>query len=633
MEPGANPPDDPELVLRCVAWLLNPAAEILVSHCENDTPSRKPTRVVAEALSSAQREMLLDLAFWEEGLEKYATAMHLMVALVDEQGGLLGRCLNVQPTWSLFARQGAVDPHKCPFHLNEELNCDCVAEALNGDTIIRRRNSIGLVHFAVPLSLAGQPLGALLAGQVFDHFPEQLQLDQAAKRYGMSPERVGQVARREHPVSRATLGVYVELLEILGRSILQTRYDAIKEADRLKELTRLQEELRQAQKMETLGRLAGGIAHDFNNLMTPILGYCHLLLTDLAPEHPVSSSLRVIERCAERAAGVTGQLLAFSQKQILVPKVLDLNMVVEMERTFAQLLGEDIEWIFDLDPNLGRVKVDPGQVWQVLLNLAINARDAMPTGGRLTIATRNVDWNETLARNHPASPPGPYVRLSVSDTGLGMDEQLQSHLFEPFFTTKEQGKGTGLGLASTHGIIVQSGGHIEVRSAPGQGSVFSIFLPRVSEAPAPNDEISLPVDSRPATATILLVEDEESIRRLASLVLLREGYTVLEAAHGGEAAQLGDSHHGSIDLLLTDVVMPQMGGKDLAEYLRRNRPNLKVVYMSGHSEVTILDQEKLGNGIAFLRKPFTPDTLCREIRATLTAEAHGADGAAESSEP
>jgi signal transduction histidine kinase len=461
-------------------------------------------------LSAELRNQLLDPAAWKAGLETYAAAMRLAVALTGSAGNIIGPCINPQPTWSLFHRKESVSAGTCPFSLAALPPCTCVADALKQGTVIVARDRTGLVHFAVPLRLGEHRLGALIAGQVFDRYPEQLPLEQAAKRCGLSPDKVAQMARREHPLSRETLRVYGDLLAAFGNAFLQTRYHTLQEAQRLAEMTKLHEQLFQARKMETIGRLAGGVAHDFNNLMTPILGHCDILLGKLAPDDPMCESVRVIRTCGERAAIVTRQLLAFGRKQILTPRVLSLNaVVIEMDPMFAGLLGENMEQARDLDPSLGRVKADRGQIEQVLLNLVVNARDAMSRGGRLTIASRNVELSEADTKENSEIRPGPYAMLSVSDTGCGMDEQTQAHLFEPFFTTKEVGKGTGLGLASIYGIVSQSGGHVKVRSESGSGSTFSIYLPRVEAMAPPSEErASLPV-ARGGPEMVLLVEDEK----------------------------------------------------------------------------------------------------------------------------
>ena len=380
----------------------------------------------------------------------------------------------------------------------------------------------------------------------------------------------------------------------------------------------LEDQLRQAQKMEAVGRLAGGIAHDFNNILTAILGTCSLMQRDLPPGSRTREDVDEIQRSATRAAGLTRQLLAYSRRQVLQPEVLDLNVVVsEMDRMLRRLIGEDIELVTILGPHLGRVMADPGQIEQVVLNLAVNARDAMPQGGRLTIRTANSDGPAV------GGAPTPRVLLSITDTGIGMDDRIRSHLFEPFFTTKEVGKGTGLGLATVYGIVRQSGGSILVESAPGRGSTFTVYLPRVDEgsftrAPAAASAPPAPGDTprRSAAAHILLAEDETRVRLLTQRVLESRGYRVLSATDGQMALQLASDPELRLDLLVTDVVMPGMSGPDLARRLRQTRPGLPVVYMSGYADQG-LAHEAAATGGAFLSKPFETETLERMVQLAL----------------
>jgi PAS domain S-box-containing protein len=389
----------------------------------------------------------------------------------------------------------------------------------------------------------------------------------------------------------------------------------------LEELTQTQAQLVQTQKMEAVGRLAGGVAHDFNNILTAITGYAELLLLTLGDLDPRHKDIEEIKKASGRASGLTRQLLAFSRKQVLQPRVLNLNAVVaNMEKMLRRLIREDIELATVLDPALGRVKADPGQIEQVIMNLAVNARDAMPQGGKLTIETMNVYLDEDYARQHVDVQPGPYVMLAVSDTGVGMDEETLSHLFEPFFTTKEKGAGTGLGLATVYGIVKQSGGHIWVYSEPEPGTTFKIYLPRVEEAVELLQPGAALAKLPQGTETVLLVEDADMVRELARRVLLQNGYTVLVARHGGEALQVCEQNEGPLHLLVTDVVMPGgMSGRDLAENLAPLHPGMKVLYISGYTDNAIARHGVLEPGIAFLQKPFTPDSLVRKVREVLDA--------------
>ena len=379
----------------------------------------------------------------------------------------------------------------------------------------------------------------------------------------------------------------------------------------------LEEQLRQAQKMEAIGRLAGGVAHDFNNLLMVIAGYGDRLRR-LGSRHPLYKAAAEIQAAIDRAAGLTHQLLAFGRRQTLQPRVLDLNDVVtEIGIMLRCLLSENIRLVTDLDPTLGRVSADPTQLEQVLLNLAINARDAMPRGGVLTIETANIDRQEASTQEVIATPPRCYVMLTVGDTGSGMDADTQAHIFEPFFTTKNPGIGTGLGLATVYGIITQSGGAIEVHSAPGQGSTFRIYLPQVETPVETEVQVGSTMTLPAGSGTILVVEDEVQIRELLQEILQAEGYTVLTAADGAEGVHLCTAYNGPIDLLLTDVVMPGLSGPEMAQRIRPMHPAVKVMYMSGYASDAMGDHGVLAPDTAFLQKPFTPDILIGKVRETL----------------
>jgi two-component system, cell cycle sensor histidine kinase and response regulator CckA len=380
----------------------------------------------------------------------------------------------------------------------------------------------------------------------------------------------------------------------------------------------LEEQLRQSQKMEAVGRLAGGVAHDFNNLMTAVSGYAELLQERFAPGDAVREYVDEILKSSSRATQVTRQLLAFSRRQVLQPKVLDLNSVVQnMDGLLRRLIGEDIELHTTSDPNLASVKADQGQIEQVIMNLAVNARDAMANGGRLTIETRNVDLDSRYNDRHGRMRQGPHVLLAVSDTGIGMDAETQSHLFEPFFTTKDLSKGTGLGLATVYGIVKQTGGDIWVYSEVGRGTSFKIYLPRVDEGPDRAAKETVEVRPLAGRETVLLAEDSDVVRRLLHEILTHQGYTLLEARHGAEALQLSREFQGKIDLLVTDMVMPHMSGRELAHHLAPERPEMKILYMSGYTEEAIARDGVLDPGTAFLEKPFTPASIARKVRELL----------------
>jgi len=378
-------------------------------------------------------------------------------------------------------------------------------------------------------------------------------------------------------------------------------------------------QLRQAQKMEAVGRLAGGVAHDFNNLLTVIRGYSELLLGRLGPTDAMRKDMEEIKKAADRASGLTRQLLAFSRRQFIAAKVVDLNALVSnMDGMLRRLIGEDIvELCAELDPSAGAIKADPGQVEQVIMNLVVNARDAMPTGGRLTIETKNVTIGKGVRLDAVGLAPGSYVLLAVRDTGHGMDAETQSHLFEPFFTTKEKGKGTGLGLSTVYGIVKQSGGNITVESAPGRGTTFRIYFPRVEQEVQETAGSAEAIDPAHGRETILLVEDEPAVRGLVHETLRLHGYTVLEARHGIEALLTSTKFVGPIHLLLTDVVMPQMSGPEVAEKLLTVRPGIKVLYMSGYPDHPVFDQGGMSRETGFMPKPFSPHVLVQKVREVL----------------
>jgi len=392
-------------------------------------------------------------------------------------------------------------------------------------------------------------------------------------------------------------------------------------------LTRSEAQLRQAQKMEAVGRLAGGVAHDFNNMLTAILSFSSMILDAIAADAPIRADVEQIAVAGERAATLTRQLLAFSRQQILQPVVLDLGQVVRgMEGMVRRLIGEDIELRTLSAIGLGRVMADRSQIEQVILNLAVNARDAMPHGGQLTIELSNLDLTGPLAGEHATLPSGAYILLAVSDTGVGMSREALAHVFEPFFTTKPRGQGTGLGLSTCYGIVRQSGGDLTVYSEPNRGTTFKIYLPRVSaEQPVATPGIRL---TSPAGMgrCVLVVEDEELVRSATCKILLARGYEVLEAASPAAALELCAAHPEPIQLLLTDVVMPGMNGPEMAEQLRKLRPNLAVLYMSGYTDATIMNHGVTGGRIAFLPKPFTPDSLAAKVAEVLAAVSGGGGG-------
>jgi two-component system cell cycle sensor histidine kinase/response regulator CckA len=386
------------------------------------------------------------------------------------------------------------------------------------------------------------------------------------------------------------------------------------------ERRRLEAQLRHAQRMEAVGRLAGGVAHDFNNLLTVISGYTEMILDDLPPTDRLREPVLMMRQAGEQAAALTSQLLAFSRRQVIEPQVLELNTVVSnLTKMLRRLIGEDIELSVALNPALDRVRVDPRQVEQILMNLAVNARDAMPDGGRVTIETANVTVDEHFAQTTPGVTPGRYVLLAVTDSGHGMDESTRSKIFEPFFTTKDPGKGTGLGLAMVYGIVQQAKGHIEVYSEVGHGTAFKMYLPSVDGGAVPSIQEEDLTAAMHGTETILLVEDAEGVRALLADVLTMYGHQVLVARDGEEGVRLSEEHQGPVDLIVTDIVMPRLGGRELVERVSLQRPKIRALYLSGYTDEAVMRHGVLEAGAAFLQKPFTARQLMTKVRQILDA--------------
>ena len=375
--------------------------------------------------------------------------------------------------------------------------------------------------------------------------------------------------------------------------------------------------------MEAVGRLAGGVAHDFNNLLTVIIGYSEVLMMKKSLDRSLHHNVEEIQKAAERAALLTQQLLAFSRKQILQPRIIDLNkLVADLNKMLRRIIGEDIDLITKLDLEIGKVKTDPGQIDQVIMNLAVNARDAMPQGGKLTIETKNKNLDDSCCERFPEVNPGNYVLLRVSDTGHGIDDDTKKNIFEPFFTTKEIGKGTGLGLSTVYGIVKQSGGYIQVYSKVDQGTTFEIYLPGIEKSDKEHKEESKQIVPEGGSETILIVEDEDVVREMICKILKSFGYIVMKARNGDEALAIIKSQdiEEKIDLLITDVIMPEMSGRELAEQLLSNKPALKVMYISGYTDDVIVHHDVLNEGVLFLQKPFSPQVLAQKVREILDVD-------------
>lgn len=454
----------------------------------------------------------------------------------------------------------------------------------------------------------GKPVAAL--------FPNEKALPEVSAAHGTTSEktRVSLITRRKRKDgSHVDVELHLVPLTVQGRVL-----GSLGIYQDVTERRVLEQQLRMAQKMEAVGRLSGGIAHDFNNLLGVILGYIQVIKRNLEPGNSSYEYAEEIEKASRRAVSLTRQLLAFSRQQVLEPVVLILNtLVVDMQKMLPRLIGEDIDLNLNLEPGLGQVKADPGQLEQVLMNLAVNARDAMPDGGKLTIQTAHAEIDAAFVREHPGAVPGRYVTLAVTDTGTGMDPETQAQIFEPFFTTKGRDKGTGLGLATVYGVVKQSNGYITVESEKGKGSLFTIYLPRVEQnAMAPAKSSPEPLNFR-GSETILLVEDAEPLRKLTKLFLEENGYRVVTAADGTEAQQVAAQISGPIDLLLTDVVMPGINGRLLAERLAPSHPAMKILYISGYTDSFIAGHGVLEPGVHFLRKPFTEEVLMRKVRELL----------------
>jgi signal transduction histidine kinase/ActR/RegA family two-component response regulator len=468
----------------------------------------------------------------------------------------------------------------------------------------------------VPIRISA-PVGAIGVYWARKHQPTRGELDllqMLANSASVALENVNLAAR-----IASNSQAHTAAIDAAERAQADTRREVDERLKAEASLRRAEDQLRQAQKMEAMGRLAGGVAHDFNNLLTVILSYGRFVAEDLGQEHPSYPDVLEITQAAERGAELTRQLLAFSRRQVVETVELDVNEVLRgMEKMLRRLIGEDVSLSTVLAPELGRVQMDPGHLEQLVMNLVVNARDAMPDGGKLTLETSRMMLDRAYARGHLEAKPGPYVMLAVSDTGVGIPPELQQRIFEPFFTTKEKGHGTGLGLSTVYGIVKQSGGDLHVYSHLGRGTTFKIYLPLVADVAEVEQEEASHEPTEPAVESILLVEDEPAVRAVASRAIRKAGYRLFEAADPAEALALADEQLDGIHLLVTDVVMPEMNGRELAERLSGRVPGLRVLFMSGYTGGALAHQKVLAAGAAHLQKPFTPDALIEKIRAALS---------------
>jgi len=579
-----------------------------------DEERRRSNADAIEQLRGTQRqlrELVADNPAQLERLDRLAPLLSERVRDMSDLIALRLRSGDQLPTTPLIAKVAAPD-------LRTKNLLTALADEEQRLLHERQQRSFARLVMARATQIAGMLISFALLLTVFRALRragERRRLSELAARE--SENRLAAAHEKlEHRVAERTAELLTANLE-LQREIAE-RHRATEA------LKRSEEQFRQAQKMEAVGRLAGGVAHDFNNVLSVILSYSDLLSRGLPEGDPTRVDLQEIHKAGERAAALTRQLLAFSRQQVLDPRIVDLNEILAgMGKLLDRVLGEDVVLRTRTVPELERVKLDPGQIEQVILNLVVNSRDAMPQGGELVLETANVELDDAYAASHPGVSPGPHVMLAVRDTGSGMSEETQTRAFEPFFTTKEKGKGTGLGLSTVLGIVEQSGGSFALQSAPGEGTTFRLYFPVASSAEDPRRSGSAQPETPGGAETILLVEDEAPVRSLIRSLLSKSGYHVLEARDGEEALLLGERFSGQIHLVLTDVVMPKMGGPELAERLARVRPQARVLFMSGYTDDTVVHHGVLRSGMAFLQKPITPAALARKVREVLDGPERG----------
>ncbi len=502
---------------------------------------------------------------------------------------------------------------------SEHIARDVLESLLEGCQVIDRDYRYVYLNQAA-LEHARRPRDQLLGRTMMECFPGIEQTSMFRMIEGCMRDRAHHQMENEFEYPDGTSGWFELRFVPVPEGVCVLSLDVTASKRSTAELVRTEAQLRHAQKMEAVGRLAGGVAHDFNNVLSVVLSYTGLLLNDLKPDQQLRRDIEEIQKAGLRAVELTAQLMMFSRQQPVSLRVLDLNRRLrELQSMLERLLGADVELTLLCAPALGEIRADPSSIEQVVFNLAVNARDAMPSGGKLTIETKNVELDREYAREHIGVDPGPYVMLAFSDTGSGMDRDTQARIFEPFFTTKELGKGTGLGLSTVYGIVKQNRGHIWVYSEPGAGTTFKVYLRRTDESEEPDSSEPAPAQSVRGSETVLLVEDDSQVRTAASNILRRYGYRVLEAANAGEALLVCEEHAATIHLLLTDVVLPRMSGRTLAERLSKMRPQMKMLFMSGYTDDAVLQHGILESEVEYLQKPITPDLLTRKVRAVLDA--------------
>ena len=553
---------------------------------------------------------------WEE---------NFLQALADSLGGIISRKRVQDDLRHSEERFRAL--------FNQAADCILTMDPSTPDdpVIVEANQAAHTMHGYSPGELIGKPISFLDTPETRTHIAGRV------VRLMAGDHLTGEVQHIRKDGSTFPIEISAQVIRIAGKLYIQAiDRDITERKQGEQERLFLEAQLLQAQKMEAVGRLAGGVAHDFNNLLTIILGYAELMRFNLREEDPLLNNLEEIRKAADRAAGLTRQLLAFSRRQVLQPRIINLNLVIEdLEKMLKRLIGEDLILQTVLQPGLGRVMVDPGQIEQVIMNLVVNARDALPGGGLLTIETGNVEIDQAQADKNLDMKAGGYVLLSVSDTGVGMDQETRSHIFEPFFTTKERGKGTGLGLSTVYGIIKQSRGYVWVTSEPDQGTTFKIYLPRVEEEALVTKEEESSVPLLKGDEIILVVEDDDQVKRLTCTLLKQSGYRVLEADRGEEALRVSGTQEGLIHLMITDLIMPGMNGSELAKQIKSSRPETQILYMSGYTDIGDFQNELLDSGRPFLQKPFSPEVLTRKVRELLDAQPpdSGSDGSNETGNP